>query len=101
MSSESQSGRKCECAQCAHECAQCAQSPKVLKSECAQYPQCLQCPQSLNLAENVNVPNVPNVLMNVPNMLKVPKCSNLNVPNLSNVLKVSIWANFECLQCAC
>ena len=35
---------KFECAQCAHECAQCAQSPKVLKSECAQYPQCLQSP---------------------------------------------------------
>jgi len=72
MSLESQSGQKCECAQCAHECAQCAQTPKVLKTECAQYPQCLQCPQSPNVAENVNVPNV---------------------------LKISAWPRFECAQC--
>ena len=44
--------------------------------------------------------NVPNVLMNVPNVLKVPKCSNLNVPNIPNVLKVPISPKFECAQCA-
>ena len=35
--------------------------------------------------------NVPNVLMKVPNVLKVPKSSNLNVPNIPNVLKVLIF----------
>ena len=46
-----------------------------------------QCGQNLN---------VPNVLMNVPNVLKVLISLKLNVPNVSNVLRVPMWLKFEC-----
>ena len=57
---------------------------KVLTWSNSEYPQCTQSPNVVTIwmspispksqyTQNLNVPNMPNVLMNVPNVLKVPK----------------------------
>ena len=43
------------------------------------------CPKS-QYDQNVNVPNIPNVLMNVPNFPKSPKSLLLTASNLPNIL---------------